>query len=193
MGERRQPWVFGDQAGETVRQAIRQRYSWFFYTYALEHAACTESGVGIVRPLTFDYPDDPNVASMVDQWMFGDWILCAPVLEKMGTGKGESTTQRIYLPAGDWTDYFQGKRYKGGQWINYELNPTTWMDWPLFIKEGAIIPTADPVRAIHTAKPEMAYLDVFPATSGRYIGNSCQVFQSCKPGICSVPQKIPLM
>ena len=163
IGERRQPWVYGDQACETVKQAIRQRYSWFFYTYALEHAACTETGVGIVRPLTFDYPHDPNVAFMVDQWMFGDWILCAPVLEKMGTGKGESTTRRIYLPDGDWTDYFRGDRYKGGQWINYALNSTTWMDWPLFIKDGAIIPTAEPVRAIHTAKPEMVYLDVYPA------------------------------
>ncbi|MGC8625549.1 MAG: TIM-barrel domain-containing protein [Phycisphaerae bacterium] len=163
VGERRQPWVYGDQACETVKQAIRQRYSWFFYTYALEHAASTETGVGMVRPLTFDYPDDPSVASMVDQWMFGDWILCAPVLDKMGTGKGESTTRRIYLPAGEWTDYFRGDRYKGGQWINYALNPDTWMDWPLFIKDGAIIPTAEPVRAIHTAKPDTVYLDVYPA------------------------------
>ncbi|MGC9259782.1 MAG: TIM-barrel domain-containing protein [Phycisphaerae bacterium] len=165
LGERRQPWVYGDQACETVKLAIRQRYSWFFYTYALEHAACTETGVGIVRPLTFDYPRDPNVVSMADQWMFGDWILCAPVLEKMGSGKGASNTRRIYLPAGEWTDYFRGDRYKGGQWINYALNSSTWMDWPLFIKDGAIIPTAEPVRAIHTAKPEMIYLDIFPATT----------------------------
>ena len=163
MGERRQPWVFGDQACETVKQAIRQRYSWFFYTYALEHAACTETGVGILRPLIFDYPQDPNVASMVDQWMFGDWILCAPVLEKMGHGRGESMTRRIYLPPGGWTDYFRGDHYQGGRWINYVLNPITWMDWPLFIKDGAVIPTAEPVKAVHTAKPQMIYLDIYPA------------------------------
>ncbi len=162
LGERRQPWVFGDQACETVKQAIRQRYSWFFYVYALEHAACTHSGVGIVRPLIFDYPHDPNVVSMADQWMFGDWILTAPVLEKMGTGKRQSMQRRIYLPEGNWIDYFRGERLTGGKWINYQLNAASWMDWPLFIKDGAIIPTADPVNAIHTAKPEMIYLDVYP-------------------------------
>ena len=162
-GDPRQPWVFGDQACETVKQAIRQRYRWFFYTYAIDHAACTQTGVGIVRPLLFDYPADPQVATMTDQWMFGDWILAAPVLDKMGTEKEESHSRRIYLPEGEWVDYFRGDSYKGGQWINYALNPGTWMDWPLFIKDGAIIPTAEPVRAIHTAKPEMIYLDVFPA------------------------------
>lgn len=164
-GDPRQPWLFGDQACATVKLAIRQRYAWFFYTYALEHAACTQTGIGIVRPLLFDYPADSTVSNMTDQWMFGDCILCAPVLEKMGTGKGESTTRRVYLPAGEWTDYFRGDRYRGGQWINYALNPGTWMDWPLFIKDGAIIPTAIPVRAIHTAKPEMIYLDVFPTVA----------------------------
>ena len=163
LGERRQPWVYGDQACETVKQAIRQRYSWFFYVYALEHAACTQTGVGIVRPLTFDYPKDHNVATIADQWMFGHWIMAAPVLERLGTGKDESLTRRIYLPPGDWIDYFRGDRLTGGKWIDYPLNADSWMDWPLFIKDGAIIPTADPVKAVHTAKPEMIYLDIYPA------------------------------
>ncbi len=159
----RQPWLFGEQACETVKLAIRQRYAWFFYTYALEHTGCTQTGVGIVRPLLFDYPDDPNVATMTDQWMFGDWILAAPVLRKLGVAKDESLIQKIYLSQGEWTDYFRGNRYKGGQWIEYKLNPSTWMDWPLFIKEGAIIPTTPPVPAIHTARPAVVYLDIFPS------------------------------
>lgn len=163
LGERRQPWVFGDQACETVKQAIRQRYSWFFYVYALEHAACTHTGVGIVRPLTFDYPADRHVAAITDQWMFGPWMMAAPVVEEMPSGKNQSATRKMYLPPGDWIDYFRGDRLTGGQWIHYPLNEDSWMDWPLFIKNGAIIPTADPVKAIHTAKPEMIYLDIYPA------------------------------
>ncbi len=162
-GDPRQPWAFGDQACETVKLAIRQRYSWFFYVYALEHAACVESGVGIVRPMTFDYPDDPQVADMTDQWMFGNWIMAAPVLEKFDSA-GKSRLKRIYLPAGQWFDYFRGDSYSGGQWIDYKLNADSWMDWPLFIKAGAIIPTADPVRAIHTANPEKIVIDVYPDT-----------------------------
>jgi alpha-glucosidase (family GH31 glycosyl hydrolase) len=163
-GDPRQPWAFGDQACETVKLAIRQRYSWFFYVYALEHAACVETGVGIVRPMTFDYPDDPTVADMTDQWMFGDWIMAAPVLEKFEATR-KNPTRRVYLPEGQWIDYFRGDRYSGGQWIDYQLNTESWMDWPLFIKAGAIIPIADPVRAIHTAKPEKIFVDVYPAAT----------------------------
>jgi alpha-glucosidase (family GH31 glycosyl hydrolase) len=186
-GDPRQPWLFGPQACETVKLAIRQRYAWFFYTYAQDHAACTQTGVGLVRPLLFDYPDDPNVATMTDQWMFGNWILAAPVLYKLGTAREESLMRRIYLPPGGWTDYFRGNRYHGGQWIDYKLNPLSWMDWPLFIKDGAIIPTSDPVPAIHTAKPELVYLDVFPASapsSGVFYDDDGESFDYQKGQYC---------
>ena len=166
LGERRQPWVFGDQACETVKFAIRRRYEWFFYVYACEHECSTNGGVGIVRPIFFDYPKDSNVTGMSEQWMFGPAIMAAPVLHELGTGKGQQLTRRIYLPPGtDWTDYFRGDTYTGGQWINYPLNPESWMDWPLFIKKGAIIPMAPPSHAIHVAKPKHAWIDIFPSTS----------------------------
>ncbi len=164
LGERRQPWVFGDQACETVKYAIRQRYAWFFYAYACEATASREGGVGIVRPMFFAYPEDSNVAGMSHQWMFGEWIMAAPVLHELGTGHGQALSRRIYLPAGDiWIDYFRGVSHTGGQWIDYPLNAASWMDWPLFVKQGAIIPVAPPMQAIHTAKPKFVYLDIFPA------------------------------
>ncbi|NNM84396.1 MAG: DUF5110 domain-containing protein [Phycisphaerales bacterium] len=163
LGERRQPWVFGYQACETVKQAIRQRYAWFFYTYALEHLANTGEGVGIVRPLTFDYPHNPQVANITDQWMFGPSIMAAPVLAPVHVDNARTHTRRVYLPPGQWLDCARGTRLAGNRWINYPLNPESWMDWPLFIKAGSIIPTAEVVAAVHTAKPSIAYLDVYPA------------------------------
>ncbi|MGC8552127.1 MAG: TIM-barrel domain-containing protein [Phycisphaerae bacterium] len=163
LGERRQPWVFGHQACETVKQAIRQRYAWFFYTYALEHLANTGEGVGIVRPLTFDYPDNAQVANISDQWMFGPSMMAAPVLAPVHAERTRSHTRRLYLPPGQWLDCARGTRLTGNRWINYQLNPESWMDWPLYIKAGAIIPTAEVAGAVHTAKPAIAYLDVYPA------------------------------
>jgi len=164
LGERRQPWVFGDQACETVKFAIRRRYEWFFYVYACEHECSTKGGVGIVRPLFFDYPQDGNVVGMSEQWMFGPSIMAAPVLHELGTGKGQQLSRRVYLPPGTrWIDYFRGATYTGGQWIDYPLNAASWMDWPLFVKEGAIIPMMPPSHAIHVAKPDFAWVDVFPS------------------------------
>ncbi len=164
LGERRQPWVFGDQACETVKFAIRRRYEWFFYVYACEHQCSVDGGVGIVRPMFFEYPQDRHVEGMSDQWMFGPGIMAAPVLYELGTVKDQKLSRRIYLPSGtNWTDYFRGDTYTGGQWIDYSLNSDSWMDWPLFIKEGAIIPMAPPSPAIHVAKPNHAWIDIFPA------------------------------
>ena len=176
LGERRQPWVYGTQACETAKQAMRLRYALFPYTYAADHAACTESGIGLVRPLIFDYPHDPQVADLSDQWMFGDYLLAAPVLAPLE----QSATRRVYLPGGnDWLDYFRGTRYRGGQWLDYALNTDSWMDIPLFIKEGAIIATFEPVPALHTARPGMAYIDIFPsahATQGVFYEDDGDTF-----------------
>ncbi len=180
LGERRQPWVFGNQACETVKFAIRQRYGWFFYVYALEHACSSDGGVGIVRPMFYDYPNDTQVRGMSDQWMFGPWIMAAPVLHEMGTGKGQRLSRRIYLPAGStWIDYFRGDTYKGGRWINYKLDNESWMDWPLFIKQGAIIPVAPPTHAVHVAKPAYAWFDIFPShekTEGVFYDDDGETF-----------------
>ncbi len=160
LGQRRQPWVYGTQACETAKQAMRLRYALFPYTYAADHIACTQTGIGLVRPLLFDYPHDSHVADLSNQWMFGDYLLAAPVLSPLE----QSSTRRVYLPGGNiWIDYFRGTRYRGGQWLDYPLNTDSWMDIPLFIKDGAIIPTFDPVPALHTARPTVAYLDIFPS------------------------------
>lgn len=176
LGQRRQPWVYGVQACETAKQAMRLRYALFPYTYAADHVGCGETGIGLVRPLIFDYPHDSQVADLSDQWMFGDDLLAAPVLAPLE----QRSTRRVYLPGGtDWIDYFRGTRYRGGQWLEYRLDSESWMDIPLFIKDGAIIPTFEPVPALHTAQPRVAYIDIFPldrATQGVFYDDDGDTF-----------------
>jgi alpha-glucosidase len=153
----RQPWVFGTTAEAAATKAIRLRYSLIPYIYAYDREAY-EGGVGIVKPLVFDYPDDPKVANYVNAWMFGDYFLVSPVVEE------DATTENIYLPAGTWTDYFTGKVYKGGQTIDYAVNNNTWDDIPLFIKKGAIIPNQDYQNYVGEKPVTNLYVDIFPDT-----------------------------
>jgi alpha-glucosidase (family GH31 glycosyl hydrolase) len=163
LNEKRQPWVYGDQASASAKAAMRLRYSLFPYTYAADHQACTQTAIGLVRPLILVHPEDPNTTDMHDEWMFGDYLLAAPVLTPLGSGPGQSQTRRVYLPAGNWIDFYRGDRYAGGQWIDYQLNDGLWTDLPLFVMEGAIIPMMAPVESIDFAAPEQIYLDVFPS------------------------------
>ncbi|MBS0569055.1 MAG: glycoside hydrolase family 31 protein [Proteobacteria bacterium] len=145
--EKRQPWVYGPVAEAAANAAIRLRYSLIPYIYAYQRAERTQ-GVGLVRPLAFDWPRDANVRDDVDAWMFGQWLLVAPVVEQ-----GQAT-KSIYLPAGTWVDWFTGKAWIGGQTIAYPVDAKTWRDIPLFIRAGAIIPT----------QPVMDFVGQHPAT-----------------------------
>jgi alpha-glucosidase len=158
LGEKRQPWVYGPIAEKAATDAIRLRYALIPYIYSYEREATTE-GVGLVRPLFFDYPDDPQVRDDVDAWMFGDGLLVAPVVAKGQTEKD------IYLPAGQWIDYFKGTTYQGGQTIHYAVDSKNWSDIPLFIRQGAIIPTQPAMDYVGEHAVTELSVDVFPADS----------------------------
>jgi len=158
FNEHRQPWVYGAQAEADAKAAIELRYRLLPYMYAYEHQA-HESGVGIVRPLFLDFPEDgTGNAYRTDEWMFGDELLVAPIL-----GEGQAH-RSIYLPRGNWIDYFRGQKFEGGKLITYSVNPDTWSDIPLFIHQGAIIPSQEVQQYIGEHPVTRIYIDVFPAT-----------------------------
>ena len=73
-----------------------------------------ESGTPVIRPLFFDFPSDKHSYEIEDEYMFGPDILVAPVLYK------HMRSRKVYLPTGtDWIDEESGKKYKGGEWIEY--------------------------------------------------------------------------
>lgn len=155
--QQRQPWYFGSTAEEAVKAAIQQRYSLIPYMYSYERMAY-DTGLGLIRPLLFEYPDDQNVADYSDAWMFGDYLLVAPVTER------SQSVKWIYLPAGTWIDYNRGTQYTGGQYIPYSINSEQWTDLPIFVREGAIIPTQPVQNYIGETEVNQITVDVFPTT-----------------------------
>ncbi|OOG36408.1 TIM-barrel domain-containing protein [Rhodanobacter sp. C05] len=157
FGQKRQPWVYGTTAEKATTDAIRLRYALIPYIYSYEYQRRV-NGVGLVRPLLFDWPNDPNVRNNVDAWLFGDYLLVSPVVEPGQTSKD------IYLPAGRWTDWFSGKVYQGGQTIHLAIDNQHWGDIPLFIREGAIIPTQPAMDYVGQKPITQLDVDVFPDT-----------------------------
>ncbi|HYK53686.1 MAG TPA: TIM-barrel domain-containing protein [Candidatus Eremiobacteraceae bacterium] len=168
-GEKRQPWVYGSRAEAVAKSAIDLRYEFLPYIYAYEWEA-HETGVGLVQPLFWEFPNDPNVtdgkyamaAAKTDEWMFGDEMLAAPIF-----GEGQAH-RSIYLPPGTWYDYFRGTRYAGSSTISYRVNPDTWSDIPLFIRAGAIVPTQDVEQYVGEHPITRVYLDVWPGADGSF-------------------------
>lgn len=156
FGQKRQPWVYGPVAEKAATNAIRLRYALIPYIYSYAHRHHVD-GLGLVRPLLFDWPHDPRVRNDVDSWLFGDWLLVSPVVVQGQTAKD------IYLPAGRWTDWFSGKTYDGGQTIHLAIDSKRWDDIPLFIRAGAIIPTQPVLDYVGEHPVTQLDVDVFPA------------------------------
>ncbi len=156
--EHRQPWVYGPVAEAAATRAIRLRYALLPYIYSYDWVLHT-TGVGLVRPLDFAFPDDPAVRDDVSAWMFGDGLLVSPVVQP------GQTVKRIYLPKGSWTDWFSGKVYPGGRTIALRVDAATWADIPLFVRQGAIIPTQPVLDYVSQRPVGMVDVDVFPAAT----------------------------
>lgn len=134
MGTRRQePWQFDETTIDAVRKTVKLRYRFIPYIYDLAHE-CEKTGAPIVRPLVYEYPADKNVRNISDEYMLGSFVLVAPVI---APGK---EAREVYLPDGDWYDYYTGEKYSGGRYI---LADAPLDKVPVFIKAGAIIPVAD--------------------------------------------------
>ncbi|MEE4258188.1 MAG: TIM-barrel domain-containing protein [Bacteroidales bacterium] len=133
-----EPVYFNDTTQRIVRSFMNLRYQLLPYIYTTTYAANAE-GTPIVRPLFYEFPEDSITYDLVNEYMFGENMLVAPVIEQ-----GQETIQ-VYLPSdANWYDYWDNDYYKGGQWIEMKTNLET---IPIFIKAGSFIPMVPAVNS----------------------------------------------
>ena len=129
-----EPWMYRGSA-DLIRDAILLRYRMTPYLYSAEYEA-SRTGAPIMRPLVYEFQNDPKVYDESFEFMFGRDILVANVIEP------GAKTWKVYLPAGckwyDWNNNFAC--YEGGRTIEVPVDMAT---IPMFIREGAVIPMAD--------------------------------------------------
>ncbi|XP_041073054.1 lysosomal alpha-glucosidase-like isoform X3 [Carcharodon carcharias] len=75
-----EPYVFSESAQSAMRKALFTRYMLLPFLYTLFHKAHS-AGDMVVRPLSFEFPQDPNTSSIDRQFMWGEALLITPVLE----------------------------------------------------------------------------------------------------------------
>jgi alpha-glucosidase (family GH31 glycosyl hydrolase) len=152
----KQPWRRGEPYTSINRRylLLRERLLPYFYTYAAE---AHRHGLGMVRPLAFEYPDDP--ATLGDEvryeFLAGDAFLVAPVYTDTDVRDG------IYLPEGRWTDYWTGERHRGPVRLGPYAAPLERL--PLFVKGGSIVPMwPEGTLSWATRDRSQLDLDVYP-------------------------------
>ncbi|MFJ7058444.1 NPCBM/NEW2 domain-containing protein [Streptomyces microflavus] len=152
----KQPFRHGEPYTSVNRDYLKLKESLLPYQYSYAHEA-TKSGVGMVRPLVLEYPDDPKASTEAAKYEFlsGEHFLVAPVYQ--------DTTERrdIYLPKGTWIDYWSGRTYEGPTTIDSYSAPLDTL--PLFVKAGAAVPMWPGIRSYRdrTASSPLAW-DIYP-------------------------------
>jgi alpha-D-xyloside xylohydrolase len=131
-------WSYGKQAEPILSKYLRLRYTLMPYIYSLAYKTY-QTGAPYMRALFMDFPNDPKVADLRDEYMFGPAFLVAPVTEQ------GATSRMVYLPAGtDWYNFWTNERVHGGQTIQVAAPIDT---LPLFVRAGSILPLGEPVES----------------------------------------------
>jgi len=152
--KRREPWLFGPENTKLIRSAIRRRYLLLPYFYNLMRET-HETGLPVMRPLWFEYPDDTKTFAMDDQFLLGDSLLVKPV-----TSSG-TTDVLVYFPGGEsqvWYDFDTYKKHAGG--ITDSI-PTPMDKIPSFIRGGRMLPIKQRVRRASSLMANDPYTLIF--------------------------------
>jgi alpha-D-xyloside xylohydrolase len=151
-------WSYGKQAEPILEQYLKLRYELMPYIYSLGYFT-HQTGAPFMRALFMDFPGDPKVAEIGDEYMFGPAFLVAPV-----TDQG-ATTKQVYLPAGsDWYNYWTHERLHGGQTVTVDA-PIDKL--PLFVRAGSIIPLGSAVENT-SEKQSITKVQVWPGANADF-------------------------
>ncbi|MEH7884475.1 glycoside hydrolase family 31 protein [Bacillus sp. JJ1609] len=126
---RQEPWSFGEKYEQIIKKYIELRYQWLPQLYTL-FAEAWQKGVPVMRPLMLEYPEDQNTFNLSDQFMLGNNIIVAPIMQPSAEHRA------VYLPEGEWVDYWTDEVYVGG---SHHLVHAPLEVLPIFIKKGTVI------------------------------------------------------
>jgi len=159
-GERKhnEVWAYGKQAEPILAKYLKLRYRLLPYTYSAAYRSY-QTGAPYMRALFMDFPADPQVADIADEYMYGPAFLVAPVTEQ------GATRRAVYLPMGcDWYNYWTNERLRGGQTVMTDAPIDT---LPLFVRAGSIVPLG--AEVLSAQQPQaIESVRVYPGASGAF-------------------------
>jgi alpha-glucosidase (family GH31 glycosyl hydrolase) len=147
------PWEKGPEVEKIFRTyaGLRSQLSPYLYN---AFRKMNKTGLPVVRALAVDWPQDRETYVVDDEFMYGESMLVAPVLSGI--------SRSVYLPAGNWTDWWTGEQHTGPTHLNYSA-PLERL--PLFIHEGAAIAMQPAMQYSGEEHSFPLELHLYPSTS----------------------------
>ena len=181
-----EPWKYGAEAQANIRRCIYERKQLFPYIYS-NAAEVAFNGSTLMRPLVFDFYNDPKALEQKYEYMFGKALLISPITEP------DATEWETYLPEneGGWYDYYgiNDVHYDGGQTIKKEIGQEILNSYslqplpeetvkqihnsviPVFVKAGSIIirgGVSSNIQMSNTKAKNALKVDVYPGQDAEF-------------------------
>jgi alpha-glucosidase/alpha-D-xyloside xylohydrolase len=151
--------LHNSQVEPICRKYLELRYRMLPYLYSSVRE-CTQTGMPVMRSLWLHYPDDPKAVACGDQYLLGRNLLVAPVVER------GATSRRVYLPRGDWYDFWTGERVAGGHEISRAVDLET---LPLYVSAGSILPLGPVKQYTGEASDQPVSISIYPGADASFL------------------------
>ena len=157
----RRIWAYPEPYADIMRKAYVLRYALLPYIYTTARGAY-DSGISMLRPMYYDYPESAEAYEFKDEYMFGDALLVAPITAPLARDS-ELAMKSVWLPPGEWLEVATGERLKGPAKLerSFALDEV-----PLYAKAGSIIAEQPPMEHTDEKPVDPLILTIIPGANG---------------------------
>lgn len=160
----KEPWNYGSEYEKSMSEFLRLRHKLIPYLYSMNYEASYNDSP-IIQPLYYGNPDKKEAYLHKNEYFFGTQMIAAPITKKSDTVTGMGHVN-VWLPEGEWFDYFNATAYKGGR--SYKMYRHI-NEMPVFVKAGGIIPMAENDGHVNdTSNPEKLRIKVYPGANNSF-------------------------
>ena len=154
------PHALGEPATSINRWYLKLKSEIMPYAYSIAKEAV--DGLPMIRAMFLEYPNPYTLGKATQyQFLYGPYFLIAPIYQvTKADAQGNDIRNGIYLPEGEWVDYFSGDIYQGGRIINNFASPLWKL--PIFVKNGAIIPMTSPNNNVNETAKNLRIYELYP-------------------------------
>lgn len=160
------PHALGEPATSINRWYLKLKSELMPYAYSI--AKESVDGMPMIRAMFLEYPNEYTLGKSTQyQFLYGPEFLVAPIYQATKSDTlGNDIRNGIYLPEGEWIDYFSGEKYTGGRIINNFDSPLWKL--PVFVRNGAIIPMTNPNNNVNEINKNLRIYELYPHGSSSF-------------------------
>ncbi len=157
----RRVWAYPEPYSDILRSTFQLRYALEPYTYT-EGRRTYDTGVAFLRPLYYDWPEEPAAYQSKNEYVFGEQMLAAPVTSPADKVSGLAN-EHIWLPKGDWIEWPTGKHFAGPVTADRAFSIG---QIPVYLRAGAIVPMQPPMLYTGQKPVDPLIVNVWPLAPG---------------------------